>query len=71
MTIKPEVITNTEKQNPIVGLNELEEVLGNITEYTDKLNEEVDKNAIEIEKMLKGEETSLIFLKPISFYNYL
>ena len=59
MTIKPEVITNTEKKNPIVGLNELEEVLGNITEYTDKLNEEVDKNAIEIEKMLKGEETEI------------
>lgn len=59
MTIKPEVITATEKQNPIVGLNELEEVLGNITTYTDKLNEEVEKNTIEIDKMLNGEETEI------------
>lgn len=59
MTIKPEVITATEKQNPIVGLNELEEVLGNITTYTDKLNEEVEKNTIEIDRMLKGEETEI------------
>lgn len=57
MTIKPEVITNTEKQNPIVGLNELEEVIGNITTYTDKLNNEVEKNLIEIAKISMGEET--------------
>lgn len=57
MTIKPEVITNTEKQNPIVGLNELEKVIGNITTYTDKLNNEVEKNLIEIAKISMGEET--------------
>lgn len=59
MTIKPEVIKNTEKQNPIVGLNELEEVLGNITEYTDKLNDEVEKNLIEIAKIALGEESEI------------
>lgn len=59
MTIKPEVITNTEEQNPIVGLNELEEVLGNITEYTDKLNDEVEKNLIEIAKIALGEESEI------------
>ena len=59
MTIKPEVITNTEEQNPIVGLNELEEVIGNITEYTDKLNDEVEKNLIEIAKIALGEETEI------------
>lgn len=57
MTIKPEVITNTEEQNPIVGLNELAEVIGNITTYTDKLNDEVEKNLIEIAKISIGEET--------------
>lgn len=59
MTIKPEVITNTEKQNPIVGLNELEKVIGNITEYTDKLNDEVEKNLIEIAKIALGEESEI------------
>ena len=59
MTIKPEVITNTEKQNPIVGLNELEEVIGDITEYTDKLNDEVEKNLIEIAKITLGEESEI------------
>lgn len=59
MTIKPEVITTAEKQNPIVGLNELEEVLGNITEYTDKLNDEVEKNLIEIAKIALGEESEI------------
>lgn len=59
MTIKPEVITSTEKQNPIVGLNELEEVIGDITEYTDKLNDEVEKNLIEIAKIALGEEAEI------------
>lgn len=59
MTIKPEVITNTEKQNSIVGLNELEEVIGDITEYTDKLNDEVEKNLIEIAKITLGEESEI------------
>ena len=59
MTIKPEVIKNTEKQNPIVGLNELEEVIGDITEYTDKLNDEVEKNLIEIAKITLGEESEI------------
>lgn len=59
MTIKPEVITNTEEQNPIVGLNELEEVIGNITEYTNKLNDEVEKNLIEIAKIALGEESEI------------
>ncbi len=59
MTIKPEVITNTEKQNHLVGLNELEEVIGDITEYTDKLNDEVEKNLIEIAKITLGEESEI------------
>lgn len=59
MTIKPEVITATEKQNPIVGLNELEKVIGDITEYTDKLNDEVEKNLIEIAKITMGEESEI------------
>lgn len=59
MTIKPEVITATEKQNPIVGLNELEKVIGDITEYTDKLNDEVEKKLIEIAKITLGEESEI------------